>query len=246
MKTLIATCLTLTLFSTTALAQRASIAFIQSLQLYNHHISPWTYGLSGTFDARNKPIIWTLSINKVPVANQFNAANQTPLSDMQTDSSFGILWEEYNLKEGDIRLGFLFKKSFAKFDIFLGVEGILGITKMEFSKKTALYEMHQYGEYISTAPGATIPFGFRPQYINTSSTESQFFKYGVSPRVGIRHQPSKYITLFANASVDIAKRVARTTIPSPVNPDFRLVNKNELAHPTNIQLTFGVGWRFYQ
>lgn len=224
-------------------AQRAAFNVTQSIQ-FNRSIlpQPWTLGLMATYDAKTKPLVYTASINQVNVSKRYNTSNSRPIASFQTDSTFGMHFSSQQFSEIDGRLGILFKKPIGQLEILAGIEALLGKTFARFQEIEALYIADGNGGYINEhLHGNASSTNHGPTKTEQTMAEGHFLKYGISPQLGVRYQPSKRVSLFATLSTDWAKRTSSTNLFS--NSPFPVVGDREMKHYSRLQVKWGVGFR---
>jgi len=150
----------------------------------------WTSGIGLEYGLAQGRSNLLLSFNKVHLNNVIHReyAIANPL--MQTDSSFGLHWHQIKGDERDLRIGYMWREHLGKISMVVGLEGVLGLTRIYLTEAQEYYELSQdrtrYQQGMTTATVA----GSLPTRVRGFATDQQYMKLGIAPQIGFRYQVS--------------------------------------------------------
>lgn len=221
-------------------AQALTVGLQQSTMLHSRSSFQYSRGIAATYDAAEKPWVWSLSINRVATVPYLSYHRSWVLPESHTDTTLGLADSRRSFKEFDIRLGTFYKTSFGALDFLAGAEVLLGRTNSQYEYYESLYIKNGEGGYLSRDIAISWPPSSGPSETEGERIEVNYLKYGIAPKVGARYALAEHLTLTALLGVDLGKRVNTSNVDSEY--DINVLEEIDIRR--RAQLSVGVGYRF--
>jgi len=185
---------------------QSAISYSRSYVI-NEDFSLWRSGMAFEYRLAKVPLSFSAGFNKVRI-DRLDFQAFEPIPELQKDTSFGLLSNNYEHSESDFRLGVNWFYRMNQVDLMIGVEGIIGSSTVELTEAISRYKYNPAtGGY--EPPVVSASSGVFPIDVIGYATDQEYLKLGWAPRFGLQYHFSDHIMAGASFSAEFAKRTLR-------------------------------------